>query len=237
MQPENTARVALPALNTAIIHCHHCPRLVHYRQAVAQEKRRAYQDEAYWGRAVPGWGNPNARLLVLGLAPGAHGANRTGLPFSGDSSGHVLLPALARAGFATHRPDLDLPLSRQYWPQDVYITNAVRCVPPGNRPDAQERRNCEPYLLEEIRLLSELSVVLALGKLAFDAALAAFEALDEAHYQPRPKFAHGLQLAAGRYTLLCSYHPSRRNTQTGLLTAAMLDSVLADCSALLGNSP
>jgi uracil-DNA glycosylase family 4 len=225
----------LASVAARVIACQNCPRLVQHRQMVARQKRRAYQDQEYWGRPVPGWGDPQARLLVVGLAPGAHGANRTGLPFTGDSSAQILLPALAQTGFA-NRSDLNANVHlhpRVDSLHDVYLTNVVRCVPPDNRPTAQERDNCLLYLQEEIRLLPHLEIILALGKFAFEAALSILPLLGAEILQPRPKFSHGLQVRTGKYILFGSYHPSRRNTQTGRLTAGMLEAVLSACSAIL----
>ncbi|MCS7222755.1 MAG: uracil-DNA glycosylase [Anaerolineae bacterium] len=218
-------------LNEAVISCRACPRLVAWREKVAQMKRRAYQDWDYWGRPVPGFGDLAARLLVVGLAPGAHGANRTGRMFTGDGSGVWLVRALHRAGFANqpvalHRDD-GLQLD------DAYITAVVRCAPPQNRPTAQEIANCRPFLQQEIGLLGQVRVVIALGHIAFDGYLAA---LREMGYElPRLQFRHGAHypLPDGLPHLIASYHPSRQNTQTGRLTETMLDAVLQRARWLL----
>lgn len=213
------------ALNAEITACRRCPRLVAYREEVARAKRRAYSDSEYWGRPVPGLGDPNARLLIIGLAPGAHGANRTGRMFTGNSSGKTLMATLYRAGFANqptskHRGD-GLALS------DVFITAVARCAPPKNRPTAEELTNCRPFLARELELLSSVRVVVALGRVAFDGYLRLLR--EQGVLVPRLTFAH-----AARYpfdpplpTLIASYHPSRQNTQTGRLTEAMLDAVFA----------
>lgn len=225
---QNTLTISLPKLNHTIIACDKCPRLSTYRQEVARQKRHAYQTETYWGKPVPGWGDTAARLLIVGLAPGAHGANRTGRMFTGDKSGEFLYPALYRAGFASQAegrtPDDGLILV------DTYMTNVVHCAPPGNKPSTQELDNCRSYLSAELELLPNLQVILALGKLAFDSFLLA---LRENHrivktnlHNPRPSFVHGAQYFIGPYTLLACYHPSQRNTNTGLLTIPMIDAIL-----------
>ena len=216
-------------LHAAISACHACPRLVAWREEVAATKRRAFRDCSYWGKPVPGWGDPLARLLVLGLAPGAHGANRTGRPFTGDSSGDFLYPALHRAGFAnqptaTHRDD-GLQLI------DCYITGVVCCVPPQNRPSVAELNNCRSWLLQELALLPHLQAVLTLGHIAFDGYLRALREIG--HDLPRLTFSHGMEypLPAGLPRLYTSYHVSRQNTNTGRLTAEMFDDVLASIKA------
>lgn len=205
-----------------LLDCRRCPRLVAWREQVARQKRRAYRDQEYWGRPVPGFGDPRARVLVVGLAPGAHGSNRTGRMFTGDASGDFLYPALYRAGFASqphaiHRAD-GLTLT------DLYITAICRCVPPGNRPTPIEMDNCQPYLEGEIALLQP-AVIVTLGRIAFERVVRLCGAS-----RTRPPFAHGAllelppsALLSRSAFLLCSYHPSRQNTQTGRLTAAMFD--------------
>ncbi len=212
-------------LEARILACRRCPRLVAWREEVARRKRRAYQDQEYWGRPVPGFGDREARVLVVGLAPGAHGANRTGRMFTGDASGDFLYPALYEAGFASqpdsrHRDD-GLQLT------DMFITAVCRCVPPKNRPTAEEIRNCLPYLAEEIRLLGErLRVIVALGRIAFDGVLRVYRE-HLGHPVPRLSFAHAARysLGPGLPVLIASYHPSRQNTQTGRLTRAMFRAV------------
>jgi uracil-DNA glycosylase family 4 len=221
----------LDDLHAAAVTCQACPRLVAWREEVAATKRQAFRDWTYWGKPVPGWGDPQARLLVLGLAPGAHGANRTGRPFTGDNSGDFLYPALHRAGFSsqpngTHRGD-SLQLI------DCYITGVAYCVPPKNRPNAAELDNCRSWLLQELALLPRVQVVLALGRIAFDGYLRALRALG--HDLPRLTFAHGMEypLPAGLPRLHTSYHVSRQNTNTGRLTKAMFDDVLTSIKARL----
>jgi uracil-DNA glycosylase family 4 len=223
--------MSLTALNTAIINCQRCPRLIAFCRQVAQEKRRAYRDQTYWGRPLPGVGDPNARVLMVGLAPGAHGSNRTGRMFTGDGSGDFLTPALYRAGFAnqptsTHAHD-GLVL------HDLYMAAAAHCAPPGNKPTPAELANCRPYLVQHLALLPRVRVILLLGKIGFDAVLAALAESGHAVPSPRPVFAHLAEHRLGPYTLLCSYHPSRQNTQTGRLTVPMFDAVFARARSLL----
>ena len=210
-------------LNRAIIACQKCPRLRKYCVAVAQEKRRAFSTETYWGKPVPGFGDPQAQLLIVGLAPAAHGGNRTGRMFTGDRSGDFLYAALHRAGFAnqpiaTARDD-GLQL------RDAYIAAAGRCAPPDNKPTTAELNNCRPYLIEEMRLLKNAHVIVALGKIAFDNVLLALANRSVVIPKPRPAFGHEVIYQLGDDTLIGSYHPSQRNTQTGLLTPAMFDRV------------
>jgi uracil-DNA glycosylase family 4 len=211
---------ALAALSAEVCACRRCPRLVAWRERVAREKRAAYRSEEYWGRPVPGFGDPRARIVILGLAPGAHGANRTGRMFTGDRSGEFLYAALWRAGLAS------APVSRS---RDdglrlfgAYITAAVRCAPPANRPTPQERDNCLPFARRELELLAGARVLLCLGAFAWEAALR----IVAPSLRPRPRFAHGAELA-GAPALLGSYHVSQQNTFTGRLTPEMLDRVLA----------
>jgi uracil-DNA glycosylase family 4 len=205
-------------LQREVVECRKCPRLVQWREKVAKEKRAAFKDWDYWGRPLPGFGDPRAELLVVGLAPAAHGGNRTGRVFTGDRSGDWLYRALYRAGYANqptseHRDD-GLRLT------GAYVTAAVRCAPPGNRPTIEERDNCLPYLERELELLKELRVIVPLGAFAYDALSRA------ARLRPRPRFGHGVEarLPDGR-TVLCSYHPSQRNTFTATLTEEMFDAV------------
>ncbi len=208
----------LAALERAVVACRRCPRLVAWREKVAREKRAAYSGEDYWGRPVPGFGDPDAHVVIFGLAPAAHGANRTGRFFTGDRSGDFLFAALHRAGFASK------PVSRSRDDglalDNAWISAAVRCAPPQNRPTPAERDTCLPYTARELELL-DAKVVVCLGAFAWDAALRLYRV------RPKPKFAHGAEHREGAVTLLGCYHPSQQNTFTGVLTPAMLDAVLA----------
>ncbi len=224
-----TDRAALAALTAEIVACRRCPRLVEWRERVAREKVARFRDETYWGRPVPGFGDPEARILLVGLAPAAHGGNRTGRVFTGDASGDFLWAALHRAGLAdrpaSRRADDGLTL------RDVYIAAAVRCAPPANKPTPGERDACAPYLARELDLLERLEVVLALGAYGWDAALRSMAAGGE-RLAVKPRFGHGAVAKVGRYRLVGSYHPSQQNTFTGRLTPAMLDAVLATAKDL-----
>ena len=229
MAPDSLERVAAD-----VVVCRACPRLVDWRERVAREKRAAFSDQEYWGRPVPGWGDPTARVLVVGLAPAAHGGNRTGRIFTGDRSGDWLFASLHRCGFANqptsaHRGD-GLAL------RDLYVAAAVRCAPPGNKPLPEERDRCLPYLAREVRLLPRLRVVVALGSFAWDATLRV-SALLGAPARPRPRFGHGAEHDLGRAVLLGCYHPSQQNTFTGKLTEDMLDAVFARSRVLAGLRP
>jgi uracil-DNA glycosylase family 4 len=218
-----TDRTALAALTAEIVACRRCPRLVEWRERVARQKVARFRDETYWGRPLPGFGDPDARILLLGLAPAAHGGNRTGRVFTGDASGDFLWAALHELGLAdrpvSRRADDGLTLT------DVYIAAAVRCAPPANKPTPTERDTCAPFLVRELGLLTEVRVVVALGAFGWDAALRAFADLGY-EVRPRPRFAHATEVAVGPYTLLGTYHPSQQNTFTGRLTAPMFRSVL-----------
>ena len=219
------------ALNEEIVSCRHCPRLVAWREEVARKKRRAYADWDYWGKPVPGFGDHDARLLIIGLAPGAHGSNRTGRMFTGDSSGETLFGALYRAGFANQpsweRPDDGLVLD------DAFITAVVRCVPPKNRPKRAEKENCKPYLAREIDLLDNVEVVLTLGQIAFVEYRRLLR--EQGHDLPKMDFNHGACYDLGDElpTLMISYHPSQQNTRTGVLTLEMFDGVFDRINELL----
>lgn len=219
------SRAGLELLNAEVIACTRCPRLVAWRTEVAQIKRRAYLDWHYWGRPVPGWGDPDARLIILGLAPGAHGANRTGRPFTGDGSGDFLYAALHRNGFANQ------PVSRArndgLMLQDCYVTGVARCVPPQNRPTAGEVENCRSFLARELALLPSARVVMPLGGIAFDGYLKVLRS--QGREIPRLRFSHGARyvLAPDLPIVLPCYHVSRQNTNTGRLTPAMIDDVFA----------
>jgi uracil-DNA glycosylase family 4 len=220
---------SLARLNHCIIQCRRCPRLVAWREQVAREKRAAYREEEYWGRPLPGFGDARARVLVCGLAPAAHGGNRTGRIFTGDRSGDWLYGALHRNGFANQatsvRPGDGLRL------RGCYVTACVRCAPPANRPEPEERDNCLPYLVEELRLLKHVRVIVCLGGFAWDGALRALRSLGWAAAR-KPRFGHLAEAVLGPYHLLGSYHPSQQNTFTGRLTREMLDAVLARARTL-----
>jgi uracil-DNA glycosylase family 4 len=210
---------ALAALQAEVVRCRACPRLVAWREKVADEKRSAFRDDVYWGRAVPGFGDPTAGIVIVGLAPAAHGANRTGRMFTGDRSGDFLYAALHRAGLANQ------PTSSSRHDglalHDVYITAAVRCAPPANKPTPAERDACRPFLERELGLLTSARAYLALGAVGYDALTGVLGV------RPRPRFGHGVEAAVGdgRW-IVCSYHPSQQNTFTGRLTPAMLDAVV-----------
>jgi uracil-DNA glycosylase family 4 len=222
----------LTRLNEEIIACTRCPRLITYCKKIGQVKRRAYLDWDYWARPVPGFGDPNARVLILGLAPGAHGSNRTGRPFTGDGSGNFMYPVLYKAGFAsqpkgTHRED-GLRLI------DAYITATVRCAPPQNKPTPQEIANCAPHLDRELAMLTQVKVVVALGKIGFDAYLNYLKRKGELKIKSAFIFGHGekYQMPDGKI-LLCSYHPSMQNTLTGKLTEKMFLDVFKQAARLV----
>ena len=223
----------LQTLEQRIIACRKCPRLVSWREEVARTKRKAYQDQDYWGKPVPGFGDPRARIMIVGLAPGAHGSNRTGRMFTGDASGDFLYPALHRVGFASqshadHSGD-GLVLD------DVFITAICRCVPPQNKPKAAEIKNCLPWLTAEIDLLPDLQGFVALGRIAFDTLLRLYQ--PHLNQRPKPTFGHNAlyQLAEGLPWLLASYHPSQQNTLTGRLTVEMFEAVWERVNEVLGN--
>jgi uracil-DNA glycosylase family 4 len=221
----------LSQLDREVIACARCPRLVVYRKQVALEKRRAYRDCDYWGKPVPGFGDPQARILVLGLAPGAHGSNRTGRPFTGDASGKFMYPVLFEAGYAnqptaTSRED-GLKL------KDLYITAAARCAPPDNKPLPSELANCAPFLDRELEALKKLRVVVALGRIAFDAYLNHLKRKGQAAPRKTFIFRHGAYYPTpdGKI-LLASYHPSNQNTQTGKLTRPMFLTIFQEAARL-----
>lgn len=226
----------LAILNADIVACTHCPRLVTYREAIAQNKRRQFRDWSYWGKPIPGFGDPRARLYVLGLAPAAHGGNRTGRIFTGDRSGDWLYEALHQFGFAnqatsTHVGD-GLTLA------DCYIGATVRCAPPANKPTPDEFTACRPFVLGELRLLTGVRVVVVLGKIAFDHYLRACRELGFDRLSPLPKFGHGAtyDLPWG-VTLIGSYHPSQQNTFTGKLTRPMFHHIFLDVKQRLSSAP
>ena len=215
----------LKRLSDEIASCRRCPRLVEWREEQAADPPRRHRGEEYWARPVPGFGDPAARLGIVGLAPAAHGANRTGRMFTGDRSGEWLYAALHRAGLASsphseHRGD-GLRLT------DAYVTAVVRCAPPANKPNPAERDNCLPYLERELDLLTECRAILALGSFGWDGALRALRALGADVPSPRPRFGHEAEARVGRWALIGSYHPSQQNTFTGRLTEPMLDAAIA----------
>lgn len=215
--------------------CRACPRLVEWREQVAREKRAAYRNEAYWGRPVPGFGDPEASVLVIGLAPGAHGANRTGRMFTGDRSGDWLYRALHRAGFANQAASTDAQDGLEL--RGAFVTAGVRCVPPGNRPTAEERDACAPFLRAEVRhFIPRLAVVVCLGSFAWAVGLAALAREGLEVPSPKPRFAHGAEAELGPLTALASYHPSQQNTFTKRLTESMFDAVWARAAELAGRS-
>ena len=216
---------SLPALAASVHECRRCPRLVAWREAVAADPPKRHRGEKYWARPASGFGDPAARLAIVGLAPAAHGANRTGRIFTGDRSGDWLYAALHRAGYANqatsvHRDD-GLRL------RDAYVTAIVRCAPPANKPTPEERDTCLPYLERELELLSECRTIVALGAFGWDGALRAVRALGVELPRPRPRFGHGAEAELGRWTLLGCFHPSQQNTFTGRLTVPMIDAVFA----------
>ena len=226
--------MSLSSVRSHIISCARCPRLRTYCQRIAREKKAAHRDDVYWGKPVPGFGDPKARLLILGLAPAAHGANRTGRVFTGDGSGDFLMSALHRTGFAS------IPTSRSADDglrlRDAYIAAAVRCAPPGNKPLPSELAACEPHLVAEFRALPRIAVVVALGRIAFDAYWRIVARLGGRVPKPKPVFGHGERYAPnGAPIVIASYHPSRQNTNTGRLTARMLESVFAQAGRELNH--
>lgn len=210
----------LTELNAEVVTCVRCPRLVEYREKIAREKRRAYRDCEYWGKPVPGFGDPNARVLILGLAPGAHGSNRTGRPFTGDASGNFMYPVLHQTGFASQPTAVCLADSLKL--KDLFITASARCAPPDNKPLPEELANCSEYLDRELAGLKSLKVIVALGKIAFDAYLNHLKRQGLLKSRGSFIFQHGAtyKMPDGRM-LLATYHPSNQNTQTGKLTRPM----------------
>jgi uracil-DNA glycosylase family 4 len=225
---------SLAEIAETVVSCERCPRLRRYCEAVAREKKRAYRDEVYWGRPVPGFGDPGARLLIVGLAPAAHGGNRTGRVFTGDSSGDFLMRALHAAGFAnrptSERRDDGLVLA------DAYIAAAARCAPPDNKPTPAEIARCLPYLASEVEALTRLRVVVALGRIAFDACLRVLGERRATPFSPKRAFGHAAVHALGpdQPVLIASYHPSRQNTNTGRLTPEMFGAVFAEARRQVG---
>lgn len=228
-------RDSIRILTREVIACERCPELREYCARVAVERRRAYRDQEYWGRPVPPFGAADARLLIVGLAPGAHGANRTGRMFTGDRSGEFLYRAMFETGFATQPTSVARGDGLELI--DAYITAAVRCAPPANKPTPEEARHCRPYLAREIELLKNVRVVVALGKFAFDAYLTVLRDRGDIRSRAAFVFAHDREhhVSAQSPVLISSYHPSQQNTSTGKLTAAMLHAVFARARRLLGD--
>jgi len=216
---------ALAELTAEIVACRRCPRLVAWREEVAREKVARFRDERYWGKPVPGFGDPDGRILVVGLAPAAHGGNRTGRVFTGDASGDFLFAAMHAEGLANQptgrRADDGLALI------DGYIAAAVRCAPPANKPTPDERDRCQPYLVRELGLLERVRVLVALGAIAWESSFRTIAALTGEDARPRPRFGHGATARVAGYAVIGSYHPSQQNTFTGRLTQPMLRAVLA----------
>jgi uracil-DNA glycosylase family 4 len=221
---------ALAAIEREVVGCTRCPRLVEWRERAAREAPRRFAGESYWARPVPGFGDPEARIMILGLAPAANGANRTGRIFTGDESGNFLWPALHAAGLASQPTSTragDGLEARGAW-----VTAAVKCAPPGNKPLPLERGTCAPYLARELAVLDQVRVVLALGAFAWDAALTTFATVGQPTPRPKPRFGHGAAVVVGPWTLLGSYHVSQQNTYTGRLTRPMFEAVLARATEL-----
>ncbi|MGD0764810.1 MAG: uracil-DNA glycosylase [Dehalococcoidia bacterium] len=217
---------SLERLSTEVAVCRKCPRLVEWREMVAREKRAGFRDWVYWGRPLPGFGDPEARLMAVGLAPAAHGGNRTGRIFTGDRSGDWLYRALFKAGYANQPTSTSRDDGLRL--KGAYVSAAVRCVPPDNKPTREERDNCLPYLVREIDLLASLRVIVPLGGFAYDAVSLAVG------LRHRPHFGHGAEAALPRgQTILCSYHPSQRNTFTSMLTEEMFDAIFRRATELM----
>ena len=225
----------LTVLNREIVACERCPRLVEYRREVAAIKRRAYRDWTYWGRPVPSFGDPSARMLILGLAPAAHGANRTGRMFTGDRSGDFLYRALYRAGFASQPQSGAVGDGLEL--VDTWITASAHCAPPDNKPTPVELRNCRPFFERELELLRRLKLVVVLGKIAMDTYLAALRGRGAVRRASDFRFGHDVLYDNVRPALLCSYHPSQQNTSTGKLTEAMLDQLFSHAREIIRSGP
>jgi uracil-DNA glycosylase family 4 len=215
---------SLATLRGEIIACRRCPRLVEWRELVAREKRSAFANWDYWGRPVPGFGDPRARILIVGRPPAPHGGNRTGRIFTGDRSGDFLFDVVYRCGLSNQPTSVSADDGLVL--RNLYVAAVVRCCPPGNRPTPEERDNCLPYLSREITLLERLRVMVALGSFAWDGVLRALHQVGHATPRPRPRFGHGAEVRVGPYTLVGSFHPSQQNTFTGKLTSDMLEAVL-----------
>ncbi|MEP6624379.1 MAG: uracil-DNA glycosylase [Acidimicrobiia bacterium] len=222
----------LEALATEISACRACPRLVAWRELVAIEKRAAFRSETYWGRPVPGFGDPEARVLVLGLAPAAHGANRTGRVFTGDRSGDWLYASMFRTGFANQ--PTSVALGDGLVLRDAYVSAAVRCAPPENKPTPVERDTCLPFFVRELALLTRVQVIVTLGAFAYETLWSGLRAGGVDLPRPRPKFTHGVEVVTERATIVGCFHPSQQNTFTGKLTEPMIDAVFARARRLAG---
>ncbi len=222
--PGGGPAMRLEALTEEVVHCRLCPRLVAWRERVAAEKRAAFADQDYWGRPVPGFGDPEAAILIVGLAPAAHGGNRTGRIFTGDRSGDFLFASLHRVGLANQPTSVGRHDGLRL--RNAYIAAVVRCAPPANRPTPVERDTCLPYLAREMALLSGLRVAVALGSFAWDGVFRTGEAAGWPAPRPRPRFGHGFETAVGPLRVIGSFHPSQQNTFTGRLTPEMLDAAL-----------
>jgi uracil-DNA glycosylase family 4 len=229
----------LNALRTEVVACTKCRELRRYCAQVATEKKRAYRDLTYWGKPVPGFGDPNARVLLVGLAPGAHGSNRTGRPFTGDASGDFLYPALHRAGFANQASALHVDDGLEL--RDCYVTAALRCAPPQNKPTPAQLRKCFPYLVREFEALDRLRVVVGLGAIGTKAAIEALAAAGYSFSTRGWRFGHGAELTTNKgartVTLISSFHPSRQNTNTGKLTRPMFDAIFTRARNVLRPAP
>lgn len=223
-------RHALAAIEREVVDCRRCPRLVEWRERAAEAAPRRFRGETYWARPLPGFGDPAARILILGLAPAANGGNRTGRIFTGDESGNFLWPALHAAGLATS--PISIRAGDGLEARGAWVTAAVKCAPPGNKPRPDERDSCAPYLQRELAALEQVRVVVALGAFAWDAALLTLAALGAPIPTPRPRFGHGAEARIGGWTLLGSYHVSQQNTYTGRLTRLMLDAVIGRATVL-----
>jgi uracil-DNA glycosylase family 4 len=234
------ADAGLAALEAAVTTCRRCPRLVAWREQVAQDKRASFKDDIYWGRPIPGFGDPRARVMILGLAPAAHGANRTGRVFTGDRSGDFLFASLHRTGFASQPTSVSVGDGLEL--TGAWITAAVRCAPPANKPTPDERDRCLPWTVAELQHVADVRVVVCLGAFAWDAALRLRVALGHAPPRPKPKFGHGAlwydddgpPRDGSPFALLGTYHPSQQNTFTGVLTEQMLDAVFTTARDMAG---
>ena len=227
-----SSRTQLDKLQADIVECRNCPRLVRWREKVAKVKTARFSDQEYWGKPVPGFGDSSGRVLIVGLAPGAHGANRTGRMFTGDASGNWLYAALHKFGFASQL--LSLSKEDKMKLKDCYITAAVRCAPPANKPTAAEFHNCSAFMLDELRILFNIRIIVALGRVAFDSVFDAYKELHMTTLSKRPVFRHGAEIPLNyRQILVASYHPSQQNTFTGKLTHSQFDAIFRRVKKIL----